>query len=88
MNWQRLYAVVQIFLVHAISWVLSVVFFAYVISALAKLIFGIEEEKSYFYCGVPALLVFSVMYFFYMSASLRKAGVLSDEPRKFGSWFK
>ncbi|MCJ1880740.1 hypothetical protein [Pseudomonas nitroreducens] len=88
MNWQRLYAIVQIFLVHIVSWVLSVVFFAYVFSAVAKLIFGLEEKVSYLYCGVPAVLLFSVVYCLYMPASLRKAGVLSDDPRKFGPWFK
>lgn len=51
MNWLRLYAVLQISLVHLVSWVLSVVFFSFLFSALFRRLFNFDELDSYVFFG-------------------------------------
>jgi hypothetical protein len=38
--------------------------------------------------GLPLFIILFVIFVKYLPKPLRKAGMLSDDPEKFGPWFK
>jgi hypothetical protein len=87
-NYARLYSVFQRVIVYLAAWVASAFVFAVVAAGIAKTIFNFDEVASLLWVGGPSLILLSILFYTYMPGSLKKAGVLSDEPKSFGSWFK
>lgn len=88
MNWWRLYATLQIgFIVFVASATVSI-FWAFVIAEICRFIFGLDENKALLLIGLPFLIILFSWSVRALPNALRKAGMLSDEPEKFGPWFK
>lgn len=88
MNWKRLYAVGQIVaVVGGISIGASGFYSAIAIGICRKLI-GLSDGVSLFAIGFPLFMVLLVMFVKYLPGRLHKVGMLSDDPSKFGPWFK
>ncbi|EEE16612.1 hypothetical protein BURMUCGD2M_6057 [Burkholderia multivorans CGD2M] len=49
---------------------------------------GLSDGVSAFSIGLPFFIVFLVLHIRFLPKPLRKAGMLSDDPSKFGPWFK
>ncbi|MEJ2768268.1 hypothetical protein [Mycetohabitans sp. B46] len=88
MNWRRLYAVSQIVGVVGSVSVGAAGFYAVIVIGVCRKLIGLSDNVSVFAIGFPFFIVLLVVFVKYLPRRLRKLGVLSDEPEKFGSWFK
>jgi hypothetical protein len=87
-NWRRLYAVSQIVgAVGGISFSASG-FYAVIAIGICRKLIGLTENVSVFAIGLPCFLVLLAVFIRYLPNHLRKAGMLSDDPSRFGPWFK
>lgn len=88
MNWRRLYAVSQIVgVVGGIS-VGAAGFYSVIVIGVCRRLIGLSDNISLFAIGLPFFIVLLIVFVRYLPARLRKAGMLSDDPSKFGPWFK
>jgi hypothetical protein len=88
MNWRRLYATLQIcFMVCLVSAATSGCY-AVVVIGICRKVLGWSDNVSVFAVGLPAFIILLLVLIKLLSKPLRKAGMLSDEPEKFGPWFK
>lgn len=88
MNWRRLYATLQIWImVGMISFATAGCNTVVVIGICRKLL-GWNDSVSAFGVGFPAFIVMFIVFAKHLPKPLRKAGMLSDDPEKFGPWFK
>lgn len=88
MNWRRLYAVSQIIgVVGGIS-VGAAGFYAVIVIGVCRKLIGLSDNMSLFAIGLPFFIVLLIVFVKYLPARLRKAGMLSDDPSKFGPWFR
>jgi hypothetical protein len=56
-------------------------------AGLCRLAFQLNEEVALLSIGVPLFLVLLALFIRFLPKHLRKAGMLSDEPEKFGPGF-
>lgn len=88
MNWRRLYATAQIwFMVFLVS-VFSTGCYTVVVIGICRKLMGLSDGISVFSIGLPFFIVLLVLHIRLLPNPLRKAGMLSDDPSKFGPWFK
>jgi hypothetical protein len=88
MNWRRLYAVSQIVgVVGGIS-IGSAGFYAVVVIGICRKLIGLSDSIAVFAIGLPFFIVLVIVFVKCLPSRLRKAGMLSDDPSKFGPWFK
>ena len=87
MNWRRLYATVQIWAVVGGTAIGGAICWDFVIVSFLRLIFHLEESKFTLLIGFPIFFILSIVFVRILPKHLRKAGVLSDDPSEFGSWF-
>jgi hypothetical protein len=85
-NWKRLYSVVQtICVVGGIS-VGASGFYAVIVIGICRKIIGLSDNVSVFVVGLPFFVVLLIVFVKHLPSRLHKAGMLSDEPKKFGPW--
>jgi hypothetical protein len=87
MNWRRLCAVIQICMVVGGAAVVGAIFWAMVVTGICRIAFGLDEDRAMLYVFVPLCVAIAVCLIRFLPKRLRKAGMLSDEPKKFGPWF-
>lgn len=88
MNWKRLYATVQTAFTVCAAALLAAIFWGMLITGAMRFVFKLDENPAMLFVFCPsALLIFSVCVR-KLPPSLRKTGMLSDEPESFGPWFK
>lgn len=88
MNWRRLYAVIQIVgAVGGIS-VAASGFYAVIVIGVCRKMIGLSDNVAILAIGLPFFIVLVVVFAKYLPSRLRKAGMLSDDPSRFGPWFK
>ena len=88
MNWKRLYAFVQMTGVVWGSAVGAGIIFAMLATALCRFALNIDEKPAMLFVFCPVFPVLMVYWVKKLPSRLRKAGMLSDNPEKFGPWFK
>jgi hypothetical protein len=88
MNLRRLWAVIQTCLVVGGAAIVGAVFWAMAITGLCRIAFGLDEDRAMLYIFVPLCVATTVSLIRLLPKRLRRAGMLSDEPEKFGPWFK
>jgi hypothetical protein len=59
-----------------------------IIAGLCRLAFKLDEEIALLSIGLPLFLVLLSLFIRFLPKHLRKAGMLSAEPKKFGPWFE
>lgn len=88
MNWRRLYATSQIIgVVGGIS-VGAAGFYAVIVIGVCRKFVGLSDNIAAFAIGLPSFIVLLAIFVKYLPDRLRKAGMLSDDPERFGPWFK
>lgn len=88
MNWRRLYAVGQIVgVVGGIS-IAAAGLYAVIVIGICRRLIGLGEQVSVFAIGIPCFLILLIVFIRYLPNHLRKSGMLSDNPERFGPWFK
>ncbi|WP_155747153.1 hypothetical protein [Burkholderia territorii] len=88
MNWRRLYATVQIWLVVCLVSVFSTGCYTVVVIGICRKLIGLSDGISVFAIGLPFFMVLLILHIRLSPKPLRKAGMLSDDPEKFGPWFR
>ncbi|WP_414448370.1 hypothetical protein AB4851_03055 [Burkholderia sp. 22PA0099] len=88
MNWRRLYATLQIWImVSMISLATAGCNTALVIGICRKLL-GWNDSIAFFGIGPLTFTVMFILFAKYLPKPLRAAGMLSDDPKEFGPWLK
>ncbi|WP_157658636.1 hypothetical protein [Burkholderia ubonensis] len=88
MNWRRLYATTQIYGVVGGVAVGGAGCWAFLVAGLCRIAFDLDDNESMLLIGLPFFIVLLIVFVKYLPKPLRKAGMLSDNPEKFGPWFK
>ncbi|WP_322881375.1 hypothetical protein [Pandoraea sputorum] len=88
MNWRKLYATLQIWTMVGMLSFVTAGCNAVVVIGICRIFFGWNDEISVFGVGLPAFLAMFFVFFKHLPKPLRNAGMLSDDPKKFGPWFK
>ncbi len=88
MNWRRLYATLQIWTMVCMLSFATAGCNAVVVIGICRKIFGWSDEISIFGVGLPAFFVMFVAFVKHLPKPLRSAGMLSNDPKSFGPWFK
>jgi uncharacterized membrane-anchored protein len=88
MNWRRLYSAIQIVgVVGGIS-VGAAGFYAVIVIGICRKMIGLSDNVAILAIGLPFFIVLVAVFAKYLPSRLRKAGMLSEDPSRFGPWFK
>jgi len=88
MNWKRLYATFQIWFMVCLASLFSAGFWSFLVAGLCRITFKLGDNESMLLIGLPLFVVLFLLFAKHLPKPLRKAGMLSDDPSKFGPWFK
>ncbi|HEX7685884.1 MAG TPA: hypothetical protein VF446_20485 [Trinickia sp.] len=88
MNWKRLYATLQIWLMVFLVSAAAAGCYAVVVIGICRRLIGLSDNVSVLAIGLPVFIIILLVFIKYLPKPLRKAGMLSDDPSKFGPWFK
>ncbi len=88
MNWKRLYTTLQIWVMVCLASVFSAGCWSFLVAGLCRIAFELGDNESMLLIGLPLFIVLFPVFAKYLPKPLRKAGMLSDDPEKFGPWFK
>ena len=88
MNWKRFYATLQIWFMVCLASVFSAGCWSFLVAGLCRIAFKLGDNESMLLIGLPLFIVLFLVFAKYLPKPLRKAGMLSDEPERFGPWFR
>lgn len=88
MNWRRLYAASQIFFTVCLASSVGAGCWSFLVSGLCRIAFKMDDTIALLSIGLPLFIILFFVFARYLPKPLRKAGLLSDDPEKFGPWFK
>ncbi|MEJ2768264.1 hypothetical protein [Mycetohabitans sp. B46] len=88
MNWRRLYAMLQIWIMVGLTSFAAAGCNTVVVIGICRKLLGWSDGVSVFGIGFPVFVIQFIVFAKYLPKPLRKAGRLSDDPEKFGPWFK
>jgi hypothetical protein len=88
MNWRRLYATIDIWSTVGLFSLFGSGCWSFLVAGLCRLLFKLEENMAMLCIGLPLFIALTTVFIRALPKHLRKAGILSDEPKTFGPWFK
>jgi hypothetical protein len=88
MNWRRLYATLEIWGTVGLFTFVGAGFWAFIVAGLCRIAFRLGDTEALLLIGVPMSLGVGALLIRLLPSRLRRAGMLSDEPAKFGPWFR
>ncbi|WP_334043434.1 hypothetical protein [Burkholderia ambifaria] len=88
MNWQRLYATLEVGLTASLFSSFISAFFAFLISGVFRISLRLGDDEAMWKVFLPVMLVLFVALMRFVPKSLRKMGIVSDSSERFGPWFK
>lgn len=88
MNWRRLHATLQSTSVVWGSAVGASIFFAMLATRLCRLAFKLAEGPAMLFLFCPLCLLLVVYWFRALPPRPRAAGMINDDPWRFGPWFR
>lgn len=88
MNWRRLYATLQILFTVCLASAVGAGCWSFLISGIFGMILKMGDDAALLSVGFPLFAVLFLVFLRYLPRSLRKAGMLSDDPKKFGPWLR
>jgi hypothetical protein len=88
MNWRRLFAVSQIVGVVGGMSVTAAGLYAVIVIGVCRKIIGLSDSIACFGVGLPFFIISLMLFVKFLPGRLRQAGMLSDDPSRFGPWFK
>jgi hypothetical protein len=88
MNWKRLYATFQIWFMVCLASVFSAGCWSFLVAGLCRIAFKLGDNESMLLIGFPLFVVLFLVFAKHLPKPLREAGMLSEEPEKFGPWRK
>ena len=88
MNWCRVYAALQIYVMVFLVATIGAGCWSFLVAGLCRVTFNLDEDIAFLALGLPLFLTLMVVFIRLLPKHLRKAGMLSDDPERFGPWFK
>jgi hypothetical protein len=88
MNWRRLHATLEIWGTVGLFTFVGAGFWAFIVAGLCRIAFRLGDTEALLLIGVPMSLGVGALLIRLLPSRLRRAGMLSDEPAKFGPWFR
>lgn len=88
MNWRRLYAILEICGTVSLFSFVGAGFWSFIVAGLCRTAFRLDDNKVMLLIGLPLFIVMTIWLIRVLPKHLRKGGMLSDELKKFGPWFK
>lgn len=88
MNWRRAYAAFQIWFTIYLASAIGAGCWSFLVAGLCRLAFGLDEETALLSIGLPLFVILLLVFIRFLPKPLRAAGMLSDEPNRFGPWFR
>ncbi len=88
MNWHRLYASLQTWFVICLTSIFAAGCWSFLVAGLCRIAFDLGDSESILMIGLPLFFVLTVLFMKFLPEPLRKAGMLSDAPDRFGPWPK
>ncbi|WP_153100254.1 hypothetical protein [Paraburkholderia hayleyella] len=88
MNWRRLYATTQIWLVVCLASAFGAGCWAFIAAGICRITFNLGDNQAMLLVFFPLFIILLLIFIKHLPKPLRKAGMLSDAPEKFGPWFK
>ncbi len=88
MNWARLYSTLQIWFAVCIASMTGAVFWSFLLTGGVRWVFGMDENSAMLFVCLPSFIVLMFWLVPRIPKDLRGAGLLSDEPERFGPWFR
>lgn len=86
MNWRRLYAVLQIQLMVLLTAMIGAGCWSFLVAGLCRVMLKLDEDMALLAIGLPLFIVLLIVLIRLLPKQLRKAGMLSDDPVRFGPW--
>ena len=86
MNWRRLYATLEVWGTVGLFTFVGAGFWSFIVAGLCRVVFRLGDTEAILLVGLPMALGLSVLLIRLLPGSLRRTGMLSDEPEKFGPW--
>jgi hypothetical protein len=88
MNWRRFYATIQVGAVVGGVALGGAGCWAFIIAGLFRIVFHLDENKSMALIALPLFIGLLIWFIRLLPRHLRKTGILSDDPKRFGPWLK
>lgn len=88
MNWARLYATFQIWFVVCVASMTGAAFWSFLLTGGVRWLFGMGEDPAMLFVWLPSFVASTFWLAPRIPKDLRRAGLLSDEPERFGPWFR
>jgi hypothetical protein len=89
MNWKRLIATVDLWVMLCLASFMGAGFPAFVVAGLCRIAFKLEDNEAMLMIGLPLFVVLFPIFVKGLPEPLRKANmVMTTDPSTFGPWFK
>lgn len=88
MNWRRLYATLEISVTTGLFSMFISAFFDFLISGIFRIWLKLGDDEAMLKIFAPVAIVLFIVLVKRLPRSLRKMGIISDPPDRFGPWFK
>ena len=88
MNWRRFHATLEIWITVGLFVFVGAGFWSFVVAGLCRIAFRLGDTEAMLLIGLPTSLGMGILLARLLPSRLRRAGMLSDEPEKFGPWFR
>lgn len=88
MNWRRLYVTLEIVFTVSVFAAFISAFWAFLFSGLCRVVFHLSEDIAMRLVFAPAAILLFVACLILLPRALRRMGILSDSPSRFGPWFR
>ncbi|WP_322881372.1 hypothetical protein [Pandoraea sputorum] len=88
MNWRRLLATVQIYVTLWCAAAGGAGAWAFLISGICRIALSLGDTESIVLIGFPVFVFIFVFLLKKLPDPMRRAGMLSDDPERFGPWFR
>lgn len=87
MNWRRLHATLEIWTTVGLFVFVGAGFWSFIVTGLCRIAFRLGDTEAILLIGLPMCLGLGSFLARLLPSRLRQAGMLSDDPEKFGPWF-
>lgn len=87
MNWRRIYATLEIGVTVSLFAAFIAAFWAFLFSGVCRIVFHLGDDQSMKLVFLPTAIVLFIVPLKLLPNRLRKMGMVSDSPTKFGPWF-
>ncbi|NUA26640.1 hypothetical protein FCJ59_07460 [Cupriavidus basilensis] len=86
MNQKRLIATLNTWFILGLASAFGAGCWAFVTAGVCRIAFHLEENTAMLFIGAPLFVVLLIWFWRILPKHLRKAGMLGDEPERFGPW--